>query len=147
MFVLAFVMPHGVLEMPAAIIATALAVRLGAALIAPPRGMTVGRGGLQALADFVKLFLAVVRPCWPWRPPWRFSSHRPSCWQCMAAERKPPAGLNLREASLLPHCHLFQRGQRLFRALPSARMVTTAPRSTPRPAGSSRLFAPASRPP
>ncbi len=38
MFVLAFVMPHGVLEMPAAIIATALAVRLGAALIAPPRG-------------------------------------------------------------------------------------------------------------
>ncbi|MFN3763244.1 MAG: stage II sporulation protein M, partial [Anaerolineae bacterium] len=61
-FVLTFVMPHGVLEMPAAIIATALAVRLGATFIAPPRGMTVGEGWIQALADFVKVFLAVVVP-------------------------------------------------------------------------------------
>lgn len=61
-FLLTFVMPHGVLEMPAAIIATALAVRLGATLTAPPRGMTVGEGWMQALADFVKLFLAVVVP-------------------------------------------------------------------------------------
>ncbi len=61
-FVLTFVMPHGVLELPAAIIATALAVRLGATFIAPPRGMTVGEGWLQALADFVKVFLGVVVP-------------------------------------------------------------------------------------
>ncbi len=61
-FVLTFVLPHGVLEMPAAIIATALAVRLGATFIAPPRGMTVGEGWMQALADFVKAFLAVVVP-------------------------------------------------------------------------------------
>lgn len=61
-FVLTFVMPHGILEMPAAIIATALAVRLGAAFIAPPRGLTVGEGWIQALADFVKVFLAVVVP-------------------------------------------------------------------------------------
>jgi uncharacterized membrane protein SpoIIM required for sporulation/ABC-type transport system involved in multi-copper enzyme maturation permease subunit len=61
-FVLTFVVPHGVLEMPAAIIATALAVRLGATFIAPPRGMTVGEGWMQALADFVKVFVAVVVP-------------------------------------------------------------------------------------
>lgn len=61
-FVLTFVMPHGVLELPAAIIATALAVRLGATFIAPPRGMTVGEGWLQALADFVKVFLGMVVP-------------------------------------------------------------------------------------
>ena len=61
-FVLTFVMPHGVLELPAAIIATALAVRLGATFIAPPRGLTVGEGWIQALADFVKVFLAVVVP-------------------------------------------------------------------------------------
>ncbi len=62
LFLLAFVMPHGVLELPAAIIATALAVRLGATFIAPPRGMTVGEGWLQALADFLKLFLALIIP-------------------------------------------------------------------------------------
>lgn len=61
-FVLTAVMPHGVLEIPAAIIATALAVRMGASLIAPPRGLTVGEGWIQALADFVKVFLAVVVP-------------------------------------------------------------------------------------
>lgn len=61
-FVLVFVMPHGVLELPAACIATALAVRLGATFIAPPRGMTVGEGWMQALADFVKLSGAVVIP-------------------------------------------------------------------------------------
>lgn len=61
-FVLTFVMPHGVLELPAAILATALAVRLGATFIAPPKGLTVGEGWLQALADFVKVFLAVVVP-------------------------------------------------------------------------------------
>lgn len=57
-----FILPHGVLEIPAAFIATALAVRLGATFVAPPRGMTVGEGWFQALADFVKVFLALVVP-------------------------------------------------------------------------------------
>lgn len=61
-FVLVSVVPHGVLELPAAIIATALAVRLGATFIAPPRGLTVSEAWVQALADFVKTFLAVVIP-------------------------------------------------------------------------------------
>jgi uncharacterized membrane protein SpoIIM required for sporulation/ABC-type transport system involved in multi-copper enzyme maturation permease subunit len=56
------VLPHGVLELPAAVIATALAVRLGAAFMSPPQGMTVSRGWLWALADFVKVFLALVLP-------------------------------------------------------------------------------------
>lgn len=62
LFVLTFVVPHGVLELPAAIVATALAVRLGAVFIAPPRGMTVGDAWLQALADFIKVFVAAVLP-------------------------------------------------------------------------------------
>lgn len=61
-FLLAFVMPHGLFELPAAVLATALAVRLGAAFIAPPQGMTVGEGWLQTLADFIKVFLSVVVP-------------------------------------------------------------------------------------
>jgi uncharacterized membrane protein SpoIIM required for sporulation/ABC-type transport system involved in multi-copper enzyme maturation permease subunit len=62
LFFSAFVLPHGVLELPAAIIATALAVRLGATFMSPPRGMTVGEGWLRALADFVKVFVALVLP-------------------------------------------------------------------------------------
>lgn len=58
----AFVLPHGVLELPAAIIATAVAVRLGAVFMSPSDGMTVAERWLQALADFVIVFIAVVLP-------------------------------------------------------------------------------------
>ncbi len=62
LFFSAFVLPHAVLELPAAIIATALAVRLGATLMSPPQGMSVGEGCLWALADLVKVFIALVVP-------------------------------------------------------------------------------------
>jgi len=62
LFLVAFVLPHGLLEVPAAGIATALAVRLGATFMSPPRGMTVSDGWLRALADFVKVFVALVLP-------------------------------------------------------------------------------------
>ena len=62
LFFATFVLPHGILELPAAIIATALAVRLGAAFTAPPRGMTVSEAWLRALADLVKVFIALVLP-------------------------------------------------------------------------------------
>jgi len=58
----AFVMPHGILELPAAILATALAVRMGAVFMSPPEGMTVGQGFLRAVADFLTLFVALVLP-------------------------------------------------------------------------------------
>ncbi len=62
LFFIAFVLPHGLLELPAASIATALAVRMGAAFMSPPQGMTVGAGWLRAVADFVKVFVALVLP-------------------------------------------------------------------------------------
>ena len=62
LFFATFVLPHGLLELPAASIATALAVRLGATFISPPRGMTVGEGWLKALADLIKVFVALVVP-------------------------------------------------------------------------------------
>jgi len=62
LFLAAFVLPHGVLELPAAGIATALAVRLGATFMSPKQGMTVGEGWLWALADLVKTFIALVLP-------------------------------------------------------------------------------------
>jgi uncharacterized membrane protein SpoIIM required for sporulation len=62
LFFSAFVLPHGLFELPAAIIATALAVRLGATFMSPPREATVGEGWLWGLADFVKVFVALVTP-------------------------------------------------------------------------------------
>jgi uncharacterized membrane protein SpoIIM required for sporulation/ABC-type transport system involved in multi-copper enzyme maturation permease subunit len=62
LFFAAFILPHGLFELPAAIIATAMAVRLGATFMSPPQGMTVGEGWLRALADLVKVFVALVVP-------------------------------------------------------------------------------------
>jgi uncharacterized membrane protein SpoIIM required for sporulation len=57
-----FILPHGIVEMPAAIIATAMALRLGATVVSPPSGMTLSQGVLLAVADLVKVFLFLVLP-------------------------------------------------------------------------------------
>jgi uncharacterized membrane protein SpoIIM required for sporulation len=57
-----FILPHGIVEMPAAIIATAMALRLGATVVSPPKGLTLSQGVLRAVADLVKVFLFVVLP-------------------------------------------------------------------------------------
>lgn len=62
LFLLALVAPHGILEFSAAILSTALGIRLGAVFVAPPQGMSAGEAWLQALADFIKGFVAVVIP-------------------------------------------------------------------------------------
>jgi uncharacterized membrane protein SpoIIM required for sporulation len=61
-FLTAFILPHGILELPAAIIATAFALRLGASIISPPPGVTAGENLLRALADLLKVFLFLVVP-------------------------------------------------------------------------------------
>jgi uncharacterized membrane protein SpoIIM required for sporulation len=61
-FFAAFILPHGLFEMPAAIIATAFAVRIGASITTPREGLTVGEGLVAAIADFAKVFLFLVVP-------------------------------------------------------------------------------------
>ncbi len=61
-FFTAFILPHGIFELPAAIFATAFALRLGASIIAPPAGMTAGENLLRALADLIKVFAFLVVP-------------------------------------------------------------------------------------
>ena len=61
-FVTAFVLPHGIVELPAAILGTAFALRMGAALVSPPAGLDVGHGFLLVLADFCKIFFLLVVP-------------------------------------------------------------------------------------
>jgi uncharacterized membrane protein SpoIIM required for sporulation len=66
-FLAAFILPHGWLELrwlelPAVVLVTAFALRLGASVIAPPEGLTVSNGLLLALADFIKVFFLVAIP-------------------------------------------------------------------------------------
>ena len=61
-FLAAFVAPHGLLEIPAAVLATAFALRVGASVTAPPPGMTVGEHLLATAADLIKVFVFLVLP-------------------------------------------------------------------------------------
>jgi uncharacterized membrane protein SpoIIM required for sporulation len=62
LFVMAFIVPHGIVELPAALIATAAALRVGASLVHRNPRLTLGEGWLLAIVDFVKLFVFVVLP-------------------------------------------------------------------------------------
>ncbi len=61
-FFLAFILPHGVFELPAAVLEGAAILRLGASVLAPPAGKTLGDGWLAALADWAKISVALVVP-------------------------------------------------------------------------------------
>jgi len=62
LFILAFIVPHGIVELPAALIATAAALRVGASLVHRNPQLTLGEGWLLAIVDFAKLFVFVVFP-------------------------------------------------------------------------------------
>ncbi len=57
-----FVLPHGIFELPAAIIATAMALKVGASIISPPPHMSISQAWLRALADWLRVFLLIVLP-------------------------------------------------------------------------------------
>lgn len=61
LFLVAFILPHGIFELPAAALATAFAFRLGATLISGSR-RSEAAGMLVALADWIKIFVIVVLP-------------------------------------------------------------------------------------
>ncbi len=56
------VLPHGVVEVPAIVLAAAAALRLGSVVTRPPQDMTVSEAWLRALGDAVKVGLGVVLP-------------------------------------------------------------------------------------
>ena len=61
-FVLAYVLPHGIIELPTFILSAALGLRIGASVLAPPKGFTVAQNLLWALANFLKVWLLVLLP-------------------------------------------------------------------------------------
>jgi uncharacterized membrane protein SpoIIM required for sporulation len=58
----ALVLPHGVLEVPAAILAGAAILQLGMSFVALPRGRSVGESWLLAWADWARVWLGLVLP-------------------------------------------------------------------------------------
>jgi uncharacterized membrane protein SpoIIM required for sporulation len=61
-FLAAYVLPHGVIELPAAILSAAIGIRIGISLMSPPKGFTVGQNILWSLAQFAKVWLFVLIP-------------------------------------------------------------------------------------
>jgi ABC-type transport system involved in multi-copper enzyme maturation permease subunit len=61
-FLIAFVLPHGLIEIPAVVLAGGAALKLGATLTAPARGRTMSEALLESLADWVKIMIALVIP-------------------------------------------------------------------------------------
>jgi uncharacterized membrane protein SpoIIM required for sporulation len=61
-YFLAFILPHGVFEIPAAIIATAGVFRMGALMATPDPDRSVSEVMLQSLGEWVKIMVGFVLP-------------------------------------------------------------------------------------
>lgn len=61
-FLTALVLPHGILEIPAIILAGAAILRIGGTLASPAEGRTIGEAWLEALADWTKIMVGLVLP-------------------------------------------------------------------------------------
>jgi uncharacterized membrane protein SpoIIM required for sporulation len=62
LFIATTILPHGIFEIPAALIAGAAILHLGMSAIRLPQGTSLGRGYLVALAEWARVTLAVVLP-------------------------------------------------------------------------------------
>ncbi len=61
-FLLAYLLPHGIIELPTFLLSAALGLRMGAALLTVPGEFTVGEHLLWAIAQAVKVWLLLVAP-------------------------------------------------------------------------------------
>jgi uncharacterized membrane protein SpoIIM required for sporulation len=62
LFVSAFVLPHGSLEIPAMVLAGAAILKMGATLATPAHNQTIGEAWLRSLADWAKIMVGLVLP-------------------------------------------------------------------------------------
>ena len=61
-FLLGFILPHGVVEIPAIILAGALIIRMGLTLVTPQENYTIGEAWIRTLADWARLMLFLILP-------------------------------------------------------------------------------------
>jgi uncharacterized membrane protein SpoIIM required for sporulation/ABC-type transport system involved in multi-copper enzyme maturation permease subunit len=62
LFLTATVLPHGVLEIPAILLAGTIILKLGAALSTPAPGYSISEAMLRALGDWARIMVALVLP-------------------------------------------------------------------------------------
>jgi len=62
MIFVAGLLPHGMFEIPALMIASAIVLRIGAVLVTPQLGKSMGQMALELLADWAKIFIGLVVP-------------------------------------------------------------------------------------
>jgi uncharacterized membrane protein SpoIIM required for sporulation/ABC-type transport system involved in multi-copper enzyme maturation permease subunit len=61
-FFSAFILPHGILEIPAILIAGAAILRIGATLTTPAKGVTMGEALVRSIADWTRMMVGLVIP-------------------------------------------------------------------------------------
>jgi len=62
LYLVARILPHGLVEIPAIILAGAAILRMGVVMITPEQDRTVGEAWLRALGDWAKVTVGVVLP-------------------------------------------------------------------------------------
>jgi uncharacterized membrane protein SpoIIM required for sporulation/ABC-type transport system involved in multi-copper enzyme maturation permease subunit len=62
MYLCGLILPHGILEIPAAILATAAVLQAGAILATPAQGKTVGEVWITAMGEWAKIMVGIVIP-------------------------------------------------------------------------------------
>jgi len=61
-YITALVLPHAILEVPAAILAGAAILQLGMAAISVPKGSSLGEGWTTSLAEWARISIGIVLP-------------------------------------------------------------------------------------
>ena len=61
-FLAGFVLPHGIVEIPAILLTGALIIRLGLTLVTPNKEYTIGEAWIRSLADWTRVILFLVVP-------------------------------------------------------------------------------------
>ena len=62
LFMVAFILPHGIIEIPAVLLGMTFALRIGAAMVSPPVGLDIGQGVLLTTANFIKILVFLIIP-------------------------------------------------------------------------------------
>jgi hypothetical protein len=62
LYLVGFILPHGIIEIPAAILACAAVLQTGAIMATPTPGKTVGEVLISAVADWCKIMVGIVVP-------------------------------------------------------------------------------------
>ena len=62
LFLAAFILPHGILEIPAILMGMTFALRIGAAMVSPPDGLDIGQVFLLTSANFLKVLIFLIMP-------------------------------------------------------------------------------------